>query len=133
MNYRLPCWYRLIDLINSNLEHFHLWQHWHVWYDAAAAAFTTTTTIVPKPPDLFIAAISIVSKEWLYRITKKVGERLNSQVVIANAWHHRSDAYSSILALFSIAMAKIEIYDRLNVVANFVLVDIRCLENTCKL
>ena len=52
-----------------------------------------------------MAGISIVSKEWLYRITHKVGESLNSQVVIANAWHHRSDAYSSILALFSIGLA----------------------------
>ena len=34
-----------------------------------------------------------------------VGERLNSQVVIANAWHHRTDAYSSVLALISIGMA----------------------------
>jgi cation diffusion facilitator family transporter len=61
--------------------------------------------ILPKRPALIMAALSIVSKEWLYRITKRVGEALNSQVVIANAWHHRSDAYSSILALFSIALA----------------------------
>ena len=52
-----------------------------------------------------MAGLSITSKEWLYRITKKVGEELNSQVVIANAWHHRSDAYSSILALGSIGLA----------------------------
>jgi divalent metal cation (Fe/Co/Zn/Cd) transporter len=52
-----------------------------------------------------MAALSIVSKEWLYRITRQVGEKLNSQVVIANAWHHRSDAYSSVLALISIGMA----------------------------
>eukprot|EP00984_Skeletonema_dohrnii_P034056 scaffold32889_cov44-Skeletonema_dohrnii-CCMP3373.AAC.1 len=49
--------------------------------------------------------MSIVSKEWLYRITRRVGEKLNSQVVIANAWHHRSDAYSSVLALISIGLA----------------------------
>ena len=51
-----------------------------------------------------MAGLSILSKEWLYRITMKVGEALNSQVVIANAWHHRSDAYSSILALVSIGL-----------------------------
>jgi divalent metal cation (Fe/Co/Zn/Cd) transporter len=41
----------------------------------------------------------------LFCITKVVGERLNSPVVIANAWHHQSDAYSSVLALLSIAWA----------------------------
>jgi cation diffusion facilitator family transporter len=60
---------------------------------------------IPTFPALFMAALSIVSKEWLYRITRQVGEKLNSQVVIANAWHHRSDAYSSVLALISIGMA----------------------------
>jgi cation diffusion facilitator family transporter len=60
---------------------------------------------IPKPPALLMAALSIVSKEWLFRITRNVGERLNSQVVLANAWHHRSDAYSSVLALVSIGLA----------------------------
>jgi cation diffusion facilitator family transporter len=61
--------------------------------------------VLPKLPALFMAALSIFSKEWLFRITRSVGERLNSQIVIANAWHHRSDAYSSVLALGSIALA----------------------------
>ena len=60
---------------------------------------------VPTFPALIMAFASIASKEWLYRITRRVGEDLNSQVVLANAWHHRSDAYSSILALVSIALA----------------------------
>ena len=60
---------------------------------------------VPTFPCLIMALASVLSKEWLYRITKDVGERLNSKVVIANAWHHRSDAYSSILALISIGIA----------------------------
>lgn len=68
---------------------------------ASAAALVE----VPTWPALVVAFISIVSKEWLYRITRRVGEELNSQVVIANAWHHRSDAYSSILALISIGLA----------------------------
>lgn len=70
-----------------------------------AAAAAAAPTILPTRPALAMAAVSIISKEWLYRITKRVGEALNSQVVIANAWHHRSDAYSSILALVSIALA----------------------------
>ena len=63
------------------------------------------STPIPTAPALIVAAISVVSKEWLYRITHKVGEQIRSPVVMANAWHHRSDAYSSILALGSIAVA----------------------------
>jgi len=62
---------------------------------------------IPGPLALLMAGVSIASKEWLYRITKVVGEKLNSSVVIANAWHHRSDAYSSVLALLSIAGAMV--------------------------
>ena len=61
--------------------------------------------VIPTYPALIMAFLSIVSKEWLYRITRRVGEDINSQVVIANAWHHRSDAYSSILAMGSIGLA----------------------------
>lgn len=45
---------------------------------------------------LIAALVSIVIKESLYRVTAWVGRRQDSQVVIANAWHHRSDAFSSI-------------------------------------
>ena len=45
---------------------------------------------------LYAALISIVVKEGLYWYTKKTGQRVNSQAMIANAWHHRSDAFSSI-------------------------------------
>lgn len=69
------------------------------------AAAHILSDAVPTPPALVMAALSIVSKEWLYRVTRKVGEELRSQVVIANAWHHRSDAYSSVLALISIGLA----------------------------
>ena len=45
---------------------------------------------------LWAAIISIISKEALYRYTIVVGKRINSPAVIANGWHHRSDAFSSI-------------------------------------
>ena len=60
---------------------------------------------VPSWPALLLAGTSIISKEWLYRVTKRVGVLLNSQILIANAWHHRSDAFSSVLSLVSIAIA----------------------------
>jgi len=45
----------------------------------------------------FVAAIvSILLKEWVFRVTKKVADDVNSQALEANAWHHRSDALSSI-------------------------------------
>ena len=45
----------------------------------------------------FIAAIvSILLKEWVFRVTKKVALEVDSQALEANAWHHRSDALSSI-------------------------------------
>lgn len=54
----------------------------------------------------FLAAlISIISKEWLYRYTVHAGKKINSQAVIANAWHHRSDALSSIGTLVGIGCA----------------------------
>jgi len=45
---------------------------------------------------LFAALLTIVSKEIIYRYTIIKGKKLNSPAVIANAWHHRSDAFSSI-------------------------------------
>jgi cation diffusion facilitator family transporter len=54
---------------------------------------------------LIAAALSIVSKEILYRYTAAYGRKLNSDLVIANAWHHRSDALSSIATLIGIGGA----------------------------
>lgn len=45
---------------------------------------------------LIAAIVSILLKEWTYRFTASVGKKVESQAVIANAWHHRSDALSSI-------------------------------------
>lgn len=45
---------------------------------------------------LVAALVSIASKEILYQYTKRIGKQVESSSVIANAWHHRSDAFSSI-------------------------------------
>ena len=45
---------------------------------------------------LAAAIVSILSKEWVYRITRKVAFETESSALEANAWHHRSDALSSI-------------------------------------
>jgi cation diffusion facilitator family transporter len=53
------------------------------------------------------AMVSIVTKEILYRWTILVGRREKSPAVIANAWHHRSDALSSIPAALAVAIAAV--------------------------
>lgn len=54
---------------------------------------------------IIAAILSIVFKEALYRYTKNIGERIKSPAVIANGWHHRSDAFSSIGTLIGISFA----------------------------
>lgn len=50
----------------------------------------------PETMALWAALISILAKEVLYHYTAKVGKEVSSPVVIANAWHHRTDALSSV-------------------------------------
>ncbi len=45
---------------------------------------------------LIAAALSILLKEWAFQFTSKVGKDVGSEALIANAWHHRSDALSSV-------------------------------------
>ena len=54
---------------------------------------------------LWAAVLSIVIKELLYQYTARRGRKLDSQVMIANAWHHRSDALSSVGAAVGIGLA----------------------------
>ena len=54
---------------------------------------------------LWAALISIVVKEFLYQYTIRKGKSLDSQAVVANAWHHRSDALSSVGAAIGIGGA----------------------------
>ncbi len=63
--------------------------------------------IMEKPGTIaLVAAIfSITAKEILYRYTIKAGKKINSSALIANAWHHRSDAFSSIATMLGIGGA----------------------------
>ena len=60
---------------------------------------------VPGHLALWAALVSIVVKELLYQYTVRVGRKENSTVVISNAWHHRSDALSSVGAAIGIGGA----------------------------
>lgn len=54
---------------------------------------------------LVAAGVSIVAKETLYRWTALVGRRVKSSALVANAWHHRSDAFSSVPAFIAVGGA----------------------------
>lgn len=57
----------------------------------------------PRMIALIAAVLSIVLKEWAYRYTISKGHKINSPVLVANAWHHRSDAFSSLASLVGVA------------------------------
>ena len=59
----------------------------------------------PRWIALWAALLSIAIKEMLYQYTSHRGKELNSQVMVANAWHHRSDALSSVGAAIGIGLA----------------------------
>ncbi|MGB2810061.1 MAG: cation diffusion facilitator family transporter, partial [Sedimentisphaerales bacterium] len=59
--------------------------------DMAAGKYSTPRFVV-----LFVALISVVVKELLYRMTKRIAIKSHSSALYANAWHHRSDALSSV-------------------------------------
>ena len=61
---------------------------------------------VPGMLALVAAIISIVSKEGMYWYTRINAKRIDSSALMADAWHHRSDAFSSVGALVGIAGAR---------------------------
>ncbi len=60
---------------------------------------------LPAPFTLFVAAGVIIVKEILYRRVSRVGREVGSTAVTADAWHHRSDAISSLAAFIGISIA----------------------------
>lgn len=62
---------------------------------------------IPRPGwlALIIIVLSIIIKEYLYHYTRRAGERIRSEVVVANAWHHRTDSFSSVATLIGVAGA----------------------------
>ncbi len=58
--------------------------------------------LVPGYLALAVTIVSILSKEWLYHYTVRVADRVRSDMLRGNAWHHRSDAISSVIVLVGI-------------------------------
>lgn len=65
------------------------------------------TLEAPGTLALIAAIVSIVTKEWMYWFTKIAADKIHSGALMADAWHHRSDALSSIGALVGIAGAQL--------------------------
>lgn len=59
----------------------------------------------PKITAVYIAILSIVGKEGMYQYSVRIGRKIKSSAVMADAWHHRSDAFSSIATLIGITGA----------------------------
>ncbi|MDF2182879.1 cation diffusion facilitator family transporter [Neptuniibacter sp. CAU 1671] len=74
-------------------------------YDSLHNLLSGETLSIPQWPALLVAALSIVGKEWIFRYTLKVGKEIKSDMIIANAWHSRSDAFSSVVVLIGVAGA----------------------------
>jgi len=62
----------------------------------ATMAIARDKVTVPRLGVLIAAIVSIAAKEWLYRATQKIAIQSHSPALYANAWHHRSDALSSV-------------------------------------
>ncbi len=74
-------------------------------YESLMAIFRAEEIQLPEWPALLIAALSVFAKEAIYRYTLAVGKRIKSDLIIANAWHSRTDAFSSIVVFFGVAGA----------------------------
>ena len=65
-----------------------------------------TSIAIPGTLALIAAVVSIVVKEWMFWYTRSAAKKINSGALMADAWHHRSDAFSSIGALVGIVGAR---------------------------
>jgi cation diffusion facilitator family transporter len=65
----------------------------------AGSALYAQQEVYPGLVVVLVATVSVLAKEWVYRRTIRVARRLRSPALHANAWHHRSDALSSVAVL----------------------------------
>ena len=93
--------------------------------DGAKKMLNLNEVKVPTLMPLIVAVISITIKEYQYRITIKVAKKINSPALKADAWHHRSDAFSSVAAFIGIGGAMLG-YKILEPIATIVVAVIVC-------
>ncbi len=73
--------------------------------DAGRHLLDPALLAVPGAAALAVAVASVLSKEWLYHYTVRVARALRSDMLRANAWHHRTDAVSSLVVLAGVGGA----------------------------
>ncbi|HEY8690477.1 MAG TPA: cation diffusion facilitator family transporter [Chitinophagaceae bacterium] len=78
-----------------------------VWIGYHAVGFIRTPHSMPRGFTLWILLIVIAIKETMFRYVFKIGKKINSQAVKADAQHHRSDAITSVAAFIGISIALI--------------------------
>lgn len=78
--------------------------------DAVTRLFEVDRLLHPGYLALVVAAVSVLAKEVLYHYTLAVARRHRSNMLRANAWHHRSDAVSSIIVVVGVAGAMAGLY-----------------------
>jgi cation diffusion facilitator family transporter len=78
-----------------------------VWIAYHSISFIETPHELPKSFTLWVIVIVVVIKEAMFRYVLRMGKKINSQAVKADAYHHRSDAITSIAAFIGISIALI--------------------------
>lgn len=76
-----------------------------IGYNGVYSLFHLNEVQIPTTFPLVVSVISILIKEYQYRITIKIAKKTNSPALKADAWHHRSDALSSVAAFIGIGGA----------------------------
>lgn len=74
----------------------------YIAWDGIGHLLHPDTLQVPDVKTMGIAAISILANEWSYQYTKRIADQTRSKLLLANAWHHRSDSLSSVVVLLAI-------------------------------
>lgn len=74
-------------------------------YETITSLLSGETPPIPGWPTLIVAALSLIVKEGLYHYTYRAGEKLQSNLIKANAWHSRTDAFSSLVVLIGLTFA----------------------------
>ncbi|ELC8442710.1 cation transporter [Clostridium perfringens] len=76
-----------------------------IGYEGVKSLLHLNEVQIPNILPLVVSVISIIVKEYQYRMTIKVAKKINSPSLKADAWHHRSDALSSVAAFIGIGGA----------------------------
>lgn len=70
--------------------------------DAVLRLLSPEQLLHPSSEALVAAGVSIVANEALFQYTRRVAKTTRSKLLLANAWHHRSDAFSSVVVLLGV-------------------------------